>query len=113
MFQIDFDTTSVTMALKSELYVLRRSLFITTQTEREYFPFERSCQTCPVLCLLSEAPWSFLRRKGDGGKKGQKRSGREQPSKITDQKFTKKVQGPFQLETAASRGHRAVLGPPL
>lgn len=72
VFQINFDTTSVTTALKSELNVLWRSLFITTQMEREYFPFERSCQTCPVLCLLSEALWSFLRRKGDEGKKGQR-----------------------------------------
>lgn len=107
VFQIDFDTTSVTTALKSELNVLWRTLFITTQMEREYFPFERSCQTCPGLCLLSEALWSFLWRKGDEGKKGQKQSGREQPSRITDQKFSKKVQGWFQLETAALCGHKA------
>lgn len=113
VFEINFDTTSVTTALKSELNALRRSLFITTQMEREYFPFERSCQTCPVLCLLSEAPWSLFRRKGDEGKKGQKQSGREEPSKTIDQKFRKKVQGQFQLETAALCGHRAAFGPPL
>lgn len=63
MFQISFDTASVTKALKSELNMLQRSLFTTAQTEREYFSFERFCQTCPVLCLLSEASWSFFRRK--------------------------------------------------
>lgn len=41
------------------------------------------------------------------------RKGRDQPSKITDQKLSKKVQGPFQLETIALCGHQAVLGPPL
>jgi len=31
--------------------------------DREYFSFERSCQTCPALYLLLEALWSFFRRK--------------------------------------------------
>lgn len=96
----------MTKALKSKLNVLQRSLFITIQTEREYFPFERSCQTCPVLCLLSEAPWSFFGRKEhywiEERKGDNSLAGNSLQKSVIKNILIKKVQGASQLETAAS-----------
>lgn len=98
----------MTKALKSELNVLQRSLFRTTQTEREYFPFERSCQTCPVLCLLSEAPWSFCGRKERYWMKERKGNnslaGNSLQKSLIKITLIKKVQWASQLETAALHG---------